>query len=75
MQTKNLLSGREKRKKFIGLAKAVDRGQYHSYNPLQGGNFVAKSGLPTQIQEGNMFCVLGIESSCDDTGGEFTFAV
>ncbi|KAL7517001.1 hypothetical protein ACHAWX_001967, partial [Stephanocyclus meneghinianus] len=49
-------------------AKAVDRGQYQSYNPLEGGKFVAKSGLPTQIQEGKSFCVLGIESSCDDTG-------
>ena len=63
-------TGREKRKKFIGLAKAVDRGQYHSYNPLKEGRFVAKSGLPKNIREGKLFTVLGIESSCDDTGGE-----
>ena len=63
--------GREKRKKFIGLAKAVDRGQYHVYNPLKEGKFVAKSGLPEKLQAGEFFTVLGIESSCDDTGGEF----
>jgi hypothetical protein len=65
-------AGREKRKKFIGMAKAVDRGQYtHTYNPLkEGGFFVAKSGVPRQIEEGQLFTVLGIESSCDDTGGE-----
>ncbi|KAL3766230.1 hypothetical protein ACHAWO_012232 [Cyclotella atomus] len=63
-------AGREKRKKFIGMAKAVDRGQYtHTYNPLkEGGLFVAKSGVPRQIEEGKLFTVLGIESSCDDTG-------
>ena len=63
-----LESGRDKRKKFIGLAKAVDRGQFqHTYSPggADGGNFVAKSGLPDLSKP---FCVLGIESSCDDTG-------
>ena len=64
--TKPQESGREKRKKFIGLAKAVDRGQYHAYNPLSDGGFKARSGLP----EKELFTVLGIESSCDDTGGE-----
>jgi hypothetical protein len=64
-------SGREKRKEFIGLAKAVDRGQYHVYNPLKEGNFVARSGLPEKLKDGKLFTVLGIESSCDDTGGEF----
>lgn len=62
-----LESGRDKRKKFIGLAKAVDRGQFqHTYRPggADGGSFVAKSGLPVN----EPFCVLGIESSCDDTG-------
>ena len=29
--------------------------------------FTAKSGLPNLEK---LFCVLGIESSCDDTGGE-----
>lgn len=61
-------SGREKRQKFIGLAKAVDRGQYHAYNPLKDGGFKANSGLP----EKELFTVLGIESSCDDTGGELS---
>eukprot|EP00578_Thalassiosira_sp_NH16_P012050 CAMPEP_0181111304 /NCGR_PEP_ID=MMETSP1071-20121207/19198_1 /TAXON_ID=35127 /ORGANISM="Thalassiosira sp., Strain NH16" /LENGTH=499 /DNA_ID=CAMNT_0023195177 /DNA_START=139 /DNA_END=1638 /DNA_ORIENTATION=+ len=64
----SLKSGREKRRKFIGLAKAVDRGQWkHTYSPggLDGANFVAKSGLPDVKKS---FCVLGIESSCDDTG-------
>ena len=65
---KTLESGRDKRKKFIGLAKAVDRGQFqHTYSPggADGGSFVAKSGLPDLNKP---FCVLGIESSCDDTG-------
>jgi len=59
---------REKRKKFIGLAKAVDRGQYQvTYQPggVDGKSFQAKSGLPDRTQP---FTVLGIESSCDDTG-------
>lgn len=68
-QKKNALkAGRDKRKKFIGLAKAVDRGQFqHTYSPggADGTNFVAKSGLPDVTKP---FCVLGIESSCDDTG-------
>lgn len=68
---KSLKSGREKRRKFIGLAKAVDRGQWqNTYNPggRDGRSFVAKSGLPDMDKS---FCVLGIESSCDDTGGEY----
>ena len=67
---KALKSGREKRKKFIGLAKAVDRGQFqYVYSPggTDGTNFSAKSGLPDTSKP---FCVLGIESSCDDTGGK-----
>ncbi len=62
--------GREKRKEFIGLAKAVDRGQFqNAYSPggPDGASFAARSGLPS---DGRLFCVLGIESSCDDTGGE-----
>eukprot|EP00581_Thalassiosira_minuscula_P017726 CAMPEP_0183720976 /NCGR_PEP_ID=MMETSP0737-20130205/13437_1 /TAXON_ID=385413 /ORGANISM="Thalassiosira miniscula, Strain CCMP1093" /LENGTH=522 /DNA_ID=CAMNT_0025950935 /DNA_START=296 /DNA_END=1864 /DNA_ORIENTATION=+ len=65
---KALKSGREKRRKFIGLAKAVDRGQWqNTYSPggSDGTSFVAKSGLPDVTKP---FCVLGIESSCDDTG-------
>jgi len=68
-KTAAIKAGREKRAKFIGLAKAVDRGQFqNTYNP-GGGNdgFEAKSGLPNLEKS---FCVLGIESSCDDTGGE-----
>lgn len=67
---KLLKSGREKRRKFIGLAKAVDRGQWqNTYSPggAGGASFVAKSGLPDVTKP---FCVLGIESSCDDTGGK-----
>jgi N6-L-threonylcarbamoyladenine synthase len=60
---------KEKRKKFIGLAKAVDRGQFAvTYNPGGTGvsdSFQAKSGLPDRSKP---FTVLGIESSCDDTG-------
>ena len=68
-------NAREKRKKLIGLAKAVDRGQFqHSYSP--GGNdgisFLAKSGLPDRNK---LFCVLGIESSCDDTGGAYVIFI
>ena len=69
-KTAAIKAGREKRAKFIGLAKAVDRGQFqNTYNPGGGKNdgFTAKSGLPNLEK---LFCVLGIESSCDDTGGE-----
>mmetsp|Transcript_42174 Transcript_42174/g.76084 ORF Transcript_42174/g.76084 Transcript_42174/m.76084 type:complete len:523 (-) Transcript_42174:53-1621(-) len=65
---KLLKQGRDKRRKFIGLAKAVDRGQFqNTYSPggTDGTGFVAKSGLPDLTKS---FCVLGIESSCDDTG-------
>lgn len=62
---------KDKRREFIGKAKAVDRGQWAAvYSP--GGvdcmSFEAKSGLPDLSKP---FTVLGIESSCDDTGGEF----
>ena len=69
-KTAAIKAGREKRAKFIGLAKAVDRGQFqNTYSPggTNGHGFTAKSGLPNLEK---MFCVLGIESSCDDTGGE-----
>lgn len=59
---------KEKRKKFIGMAKAVDRGQFSvTYQPggADGKSFEAKSGLPDITKP---FTVLGIESSCDDTG-------
>jgi len=56
-------AAKEKRRKFIGMAKAVDRGQFSvTYNPRP---FTAKSGLPDRTK---LFTVLGIESSCDDTG-------
>jgi hypothetical protein len=59
---------KDKRRKFIGQAKAVDRGQWATvYSPggTDGKSFEAKSGLPDRKKE---FVVLGIESSCDDTG-------
>eukprot|EP00549_Striatella_unipunctata_P003833 CAMPEP_0118674756 /NCGR_PEP_ID=MMETSP0800-20121206/1064_1 /TAXON_ID=210618 ORGANISM="Striatella unipunctata, Strain CCMP2910" /NCGR_SAMPLE_ID=MMETSP0800 /ASSEMBLY_ACC=CAM_ASM_000638 /LENGTH=428 /DNA_ID=CAMNT_0006569985 /DNA_START=115 /DNA_END=1402 /DNA_ORIENTATION=+ len=61
---------KEKRKLLRGLgqAKAVDRGQWqHTYLPggKLGDSFEAKSGLPNRTK---LFTVLGIESSCDDTG-------
>ena len=64
-------NSRDKRREFIGKAKAVDRGQWSAvYSP--GGkdcnSFTAKSGLPDRKKP---FIVLGIESSCDDTGGKF----
>lgn len=57
-----------KRSQFIGMAKAVDRGQFSvTYQPggENGTTFQAKSGLPDVTKP---FTVLGIESSCDDTG-------
>lgn len=57
-----------KRTQFIGMAKAVDRGQYGViYQPggEDGRTFKAVSGLPDITKP---FTVLGIESSCDDTG-------
>ncbi|GAX09337.1 N6-L-threonylcarbamoyladenine synthase [Fistulifera solaris] len=59
----------KRRKRFIeqkGLPKAVDRGQFATtYHPYDGHSFQALSGLPPNLQN---FTVLGIESSCDDTG-------
>lgn len=59
---------KRKRSRFIGMAKAVDRGQYGvTYQPGGPGGdmFQSKSGLPDLNRN---FTVLGIESSCDDTG-------
>ena len=56
------------RKISIGKAKAVDRGQFQvTYRPAgeDGSSFRALSGLPNRKTP---FTVLGIESSCDDTG-------
>jgi len=67
---KKAAAAAKRRTKFIGLAKAVDRGQYKmTYQPggSSGDLFVAKSGLP-QDYSSRPFTVLGIESSCDDTG-------
>jgi len=58
--------GKDKRREFIGMAKAVDRGQWNTtYQPLRDNTFHALSGLPPR---NTPFTVLGIESSCDDTG-------
>lgn len=65
---KRKAAAKAKRSKFIGMAKAVDRGQYAvTYQPggIDGNVFQAKSGLPDISKP---FTVLGIESSCDDTG-------
>lgn len=67
-KAKRKATAKEKRRKFIGKAKAVDRGQYFvTYKPGgdNGMTFQAKSGLPDITKP---FTVLGIESSCDDTG-------
>ena len=56
------LSASMSRRANIGKAKAVDRGQYkNSYRHVPNSS---KSGLPSASQ----FTVLGIETSCDDTG-------
>ena len=62
-------AAKKRRSKFIGMAKAVDRGQFKkTYQPggTTGFAFEAKSGLPETLDR--PFTVLGIESSCDDTG-------
>ena len=59
---------KDKRREFIGKAKAVDNGRWSTvYAPggEDGFTFLAKSGLPDRSKP---FTVLGIESSCDDTG-------
>lgn len=73
-QSINAESAKEKRRKrFIeqkGLPKAVDRGQFATtYSPggTNGQSFQALSGLPEDSNKPH-FTVLGIESSCDDTG-------
>jgi N6-L-threonylcarbamoyladenine synthase len=61
-------SSKDKRSEFIGKMKAVDNGRWATvYAPggEDGFSFVAKSGLPDRSKP---FIVLGIESSCDDTG-------
>eukprot|EP00554_Chaetoceros_debilis_P016699 CAMPEP_0194114854 /NCGR_PEP_ID=MMETSP0150-20130528/21666_1 /TAXON_ID=122233 /ORGANISM="Chaetoceros debilis, Strain MM31A-1" /LENGTH=548 /DNA_ID=CAMNT_0038805173 /DNA_START=52 /DNA_END=1695 /DNA_ORIENTATION=- len=65
---KKNVASRDKRREFIGKAKAVDNGCWSTlYAPggEDGISFVAKSGLPDRSTP---FTVLGIESSCDDTG-------
>ena len=89
------IEAREKRKKLLRVAKAIDRGlpnvitynpcvfsippvssseQHHhndniSFNASAAApptvSYVSKSGLPDRTK---LFTVLGIESSCDDTG-------
>jgi tRNA N6-adenosine threonylcarbamoyltransferase len=62
-------ASKTKRKALLGVAKAVDRGRgvQVTYAPggVDGLSFRAKSGLPDRTRP---FTVLGIESSCDDTG-------
>lgn len=68
---KKKAAAKSKRRKLIGLAKAMDHGQpgVVTYRlPLDsnsGSKYVAASGLPDRTKP---FVVLGIESSCDDTG-------
>eukprot|EP00339_Tiarina_fusa_P009737 CAMPEP_0117007360 /NCGR_PEP_ID=MMETSP0472-20121206/7265_1 /TAXON_ID=693140 ORGANISM="Tiarina fusus, Strain LIS" /NCGR_SAMPLE_ID=MMETSP0472 /ASSEMBLY_ACC=CAM_ASM_000603 /LENGTH=451 /DNA_ID=CAMNT_0004709101 /DNA_START=214 /DNA_END=1569 /DNA_ORIENTATION=- len=68
LKKKRKKDAKAKRSKFIGMAKAVDRGQFSvTYQPggEDGESFAALSGLP---DISTPFTVLGIESSCDDTG-------
>lgn len=61
-------NSRDKRREFIGRAKATDNGRWSTvYAPGgdDGLTFMARSGLPDRSKP---FTVLGIESSCDDTG-------
>ncbi|GKY93803.1 hypothetical protein MPSEU_000347500 [Mayamaea pseudoterrestris] len=63
-------AAKAKRQKLIGLAKAVDHGNgkyFNTYRPygMDGNSFQALSGLPDRKRP---FLVLGLESSCDDTG-------
>ena len=66
------ISAREKRKKLMRVAKATDQGlpNVTTYKPCHvqangSVSYAAKSGLPDRTK---LFTVLGIESSCDDTG-------
>mmetsp|Transcript_17465 Transcript_17465/g.40658 ORF Transcript_17465/g.40658 Transcript_17465/m.40658 type:complete len:492 (+) Transcript_17465:131-1606(+) len=60
---------KQKRRAALGKAKAIDLGlaDQVTYQPggLDGQTFRAQSGLPDTNRP---FIVLGIESSCDDTG-------
>ena len=61
-------AARARRRLTVGKAKGVDRGLYKvTYKPGgdDGKTFSALSGLPDRTK---LFTVLGIESSCDDTG-------
>jgi len=51
---------------FVGVAKATDTGRFRAYSAEQ---FIkGASGLPVTSKERPYFTVLGIETSCDDTG-------
>ncbi|CAB9515444.1 tRNA N6-adenosine threonylcarbamoyltransferase [Seminavis robusta] len=67
---KRFNEARNKRRKLIGLAKAMDHGQpgivtYQLPRHSETKDYLAASGLPDRTRP---FTVLGIESSCDDTG-------
>ena len=62
-QARKAAAKAKRKKRLLGVPKAVDMGQYATvYQPRP---FVQKSGLPDRSR---LFTVLGIESSCDDTG-------
>jgi len=56
----------KERRRGLGLPKGHDSASYRGQH--QESHRVAASGLPPQIAAGQPFTVLGIESSCDDTG-------
>ena len=68
-------AARAKRKQKIGLAKAVDHHNLYPHVYKPGPPFEARTGLPKGMIPGDcgdsatkLFTVLGIETSCDDTG-------
>ena len=48
---------------FVGLPKAIDRLEGNNYYQIRKSNFQEDSKLPSKP-----YVVLGIETSCDDTG-------
>lgn len=56
---------KKQRREHVGRPKAQDRGQFSNIYSVEHN--LAKSGLPDDYRT-ELFTVLGIESSCDDTG-------
>lgn len=65
-RSKSGAGGPKLSREFVGIAKATDTGRFRTYSAAQFKK--GASGLPVTSPERPYFTVLGIETSCDDTG-------